>query len=47
MTLRSPPGGKDYGDLAVKLGQSGALEGQLYADPKGWTTDKEVVQPWT
>ena len=37
---------KDYGDLAVKLGQGGALEGQLYADPKGWTTDKEVVQPW-
>ncbi len=37
---------KDYGDLAVKLGADGALEGQLYADPKGWTTDKEVVQPW-
>ena len=37
---------KDYGDLAVKLGGGGALEGQLYADPKGWTTDKEVVQPW-
>ena len=37
---------KDYGDLAVKLGESGALEGELYADPKGWTTDKEVVQPW-
>jgi alpha-glucosidase len=37
---------KGYGDLAVKLGANGALEGQLYADPKGWTTDKEVVQPW-
>jgi alpha-glucosidase len=37
---------KDYGDLAVKVGPSGALEGQLYADPKGWTTDDEVVQPW-
>jgi alpha-glucosidase len=37
---------KDYGDLAVKVGENGALEGQLYADPKGWTTDKEVVQPW-
>ena len=37
---------KDYGDLAVKLGESGALEGQLYADPNGWTTDNEVVQPW-
>ena len=37
---------KDYGDLAVKLGDDGALEGQLYADPQGWTTDNEVVQPW-
>jgi len=37
---------KDYGDLAVRVGEGGALEGQLYADPKGWTTDKEVVQPW-
>lgn len=37
---------KDYGDLAVKMGNDGALEGQLYADPEGWTTDKEVVQPW-
>ena len=37
---------KDYGDLAVKLGDDGALEGQLYADPQGWTTDDEVVQPW-
>ena len=37
---------QNYGDLAVRLGQSGALEGLLYADPKGWTTDKEVVQPW-
>ena len=37
---------KDYGDLAVKLGEDGALEGQLYADPQGWTTDDEVVQPW-
>ena len=37
---------KDYGDLAVTLGEGGALEGQLYADPQGWTTDNEVVQPW-
>ena len=37
---------KDYGDLAVRLGEGGVLEGQLYADPKGWTTDQEVVQPW-
>jgi alpha-glucosidase len=37
---------KDYGDLAVKLGDDGALEGQLYADPQGWMTDDEVVQPW-
>ena len=37
---------KDYGDLAVKLGEGGELEGVLYADPKGWITDNEVVQPW-
>jgi alpha-glucosidase len=37
---------KDYGDLAVKLGTDGALEGQLYADPQGWTTDDPVTQPW-
>ena len=37
---------KDYGDLAVKLREDGALEGRLYADPEGWTTDAEVVQPW-
>jgi len=37
---------KDYGDLAVKLGTDGALDGYLYADPQGWITDDEVVQPW-
>ena len=37
---------KDYGDLALKAGPNGELEGQLYADPTGWTTDDEVVQPW-
>lgn len=37
---------KDYGDLAVKLDTDGALEGQLYADPQGWTTDDAVTQPW-
>lgn len=37
---------KDYGDLAVKRGADGALEGQLYADPDGWTTDDAVIQPW-
>ena len=37
---------KDYGDLALKSGIDGALEGQLYADATGWTTDHEVVQPW-
>lgn len=37
---------KDYGDLAVKLDADGALEGQLYADPQGWTTDDPVMQPW-
>jgi len=37
---------KDYGDLAVRVGANGALEGQLYADPQGWTTDDPVMQPW-
>ncbi len=37
---------KDYGDLSVKPGADGALEGDLYADPAGWTTDSEVLQPW-
>ncbi len=37
---------KDYGDLSVKRGADGALEGELVADPDGWTTDDEVVQPW-
>jgi alpha-glucosidase len=37
---------KDYGDLAVRRGAGGALEGQLYADPEGWTTDDAVIQPW-
>jgi len=37
---------KNYGDLAVKLNPDGALEGQLYADPQGWTTDDPVTQPW-
>lgn len=37
---------KDYGDLAVKRGADGALQGNLYADPDGWTTDDAVIQPW-
>ncbi|MBN1605531.1 MAG: glycoside hydrolase family 97 catalytic domain-containing protein [Polyangiaceae bacterium] len=37
---------KDYGDMGVKRGTSGALEGTLYADTAGWTTDAAVVQPW-
>ena len=36
----------DYGDLALKKGADGALDGELYADPKGWVTDKAVTQPW-
>jgi alpha-glucosidase len=36
----------DYGDLSVKRGADGSLEGDLYADRDGWTTDSEVVQPW-
>ena len=37
---------KDYGDLAVRRGADGALEGYLYADRDGWITDDAVVQPW-
>ena len=37
---------KDYGDLAIKRGADGALEGFLPHDAQGWTTDREVVQPW-
>ncbi|HEX9045985.1 MAG TPA: glycoside hydrolase family 97 N-terminal domain-containing protein, partial [Verrucomicrobiae bacterium] len=37
---------KDYGDLAVKRSASGDLQGFLFADPRGWTTDAAVVQPW-
>jgi alpha-glucosidase len=37
---------KDYGDLALKLGSGQSLQGYLYADPSGWTTDAAVVQPW-
>lgn len=37
---------KDYGDLAVKSDGHGSLQGQLYADPDGWSTDVAVVQPW-
>jgi alpha-glucosidase len=37
---------KDYGDLGVRRGADDALDGELAADPDGWTTDDEVVQPW-
>ena len=37
---------KDYGDLGIKVGADGALGGYLPNDPQGWTTDREVVQPW-
>ncbi len=37
---------RDYGDLAVRRGAGGSLQGELYADPEGWTTDDAVVQPW-
>jgi alpha-glucosidase len=37
---------KDYGDMALKAGSGGVLQGYLYADPSGWTTDAAVVQPW-
>lgn len=37
---------KDYGDMALKAGTGGALQGQLYADSSGWTTNAAVSQPW-
>lgn len=37
---------KDYGDLGIKVGEDGTLAGYLPNDPQGWTTDREVVQPW-
>lgn len=36
----------DYGDLGITPDASGMLVGDLYADPKGWTTDEAVTQPW-
>jgi alpha-glucosidase len=37
---------KDYGDLALRRSADGSLQGVLYADPTGWTTDDAVIQPW-
>jgi alpha-glucosidase len=37
---------EDYGDLGVRRGADGTLNGELVADPDGWTTDDAVVQPW-
>lgn len=37
---------QDFGDMAVRAGESGALESFLYADANGWTTDAAVIQPW-
>lgn len=36
----------DYGDLAVARTADGTLAARLIADPTGWSTDREVVQPW-
>jgi alpha-glucosidase len=36
----------DYGDMALKAGSGGVLQGTLYADQAGWTTDAAVLQPW-
>ena len=37
---------KDYGDLGLRPGPDGVLQGMLFNDPQGWTTDEAVVQPW-
>lgn len=36
----------DYGDMGLTADANGLLSGNLYADPKGWTTDAAVTQPW-
>jgi alpha-glucosidase len=36
----------DYGDLGLRVGEAGALNGYLYADPNGWVANDSVVQPW-
>jgi len=36
----------DYSDLAVKTSGGRALKAYFHAEPGGWKTDDEVVQPW-
>jgi alpha-glucosidase len=36
----------DYGDVAIAPTNDGTLAATLIADPKGWSTDQPVVQPW-
>ncbi|WP_322966289.1 glycoside hydrolase family 97 protein [Sphingomonas fuzhouensis] len=36
----------NYGDMGITPDATGLLEGNLYADPKGWQTDAAVIQPW-
>lgn len=35
-----------YTDLAIQAGSDQSLKALFHADPKGWSTDAEVVQPW-
>lgn len=37
---------KDYGDLGLQPGSGGVLQGELFNDPQGWSTNDAVVQPW-
>lgn len=36
----------DYGDVAITKAADGSFAASLIADPKGWSTDREVIQPW-
>ena len=36
----------DYSDLAVKSAEGRALKAFFHAEPEGWKTDNEVIQPW-
>ena len=36
----------DYSDVAVKLDGKLSLKAFFHAEPKGWNSDAEVIQPW-
>ena len=36
----------DYSDLAVKTSRGGTLTAYFHAEPVGWNSNDEVIQPW-